>query len=115
MDAEDCEVSDEDHPERCGFQDERASREYAEHRVLSWLGHLEREIEVVAVQLASEGHEGDRQTQCRLLARRVGEKSLVVEATSADVYEAIDGAPERMARALERAAGNRRRPASAAV
>lgn len=98
-----------------GFKMSEPLRAYAEHRVLSWLGHLDRELEVVAVQLVSEGHQGGRRTQCRLLARPVGEESLVVEETSADVYEAIDGAPERMARTLRRSRHSRRRPAPAGV
>ena len=98
-----------------GFKTSEPLRAYAEQRVLSWLGHLEREIDIVTVQLASESHEEGLRTQCRLLARPVGGECLVVEETSADVYEAIDGAPERMARALELARQKRRRPALAGV
>ena len=98
-----------------GFNTSEPLRAYAEQRVLSWLGHLEREIEIVAVQLASASHEEGLRTQCRLLARPVGGESLVIEETSADVYEAIDRAPERMARALKLAGRKRRRAAPAGV
>jgi len=98
-----------------GFKTSEPLRAYAEQRVLSWLGHLERELEVVTVHLASESHEEGQRTRCRLLARSRAGARLVVEETSADVYEAIDGAPERMARALRLAAGKRRRPARAGV
>lgn len=98
-----------------GFRTSEPLRAYAEQRVLSWLGHLEREIEIVTVQLASERRGEGLSTKCRLLARPVGGERLVVEETSADVYEAIDGAPQRMARALDRATQNRRRPAHAGV
>jgi ribosomal subunit interface protein len=98
-----------------GFKTSEPLRAYAEQRVLSWLGHLQREIEVVTIQLASEGDKEARRTQCRLLARPVGGERLVVEETSADVYEAIDGAPERMAEALKLAMRKRRRPAHAGV
>ncbi len=96
-----------------GFKTSEPLRAYAEQRVLSWLGHLEREIEIVTVQLASERPE-------RAYARSAGcsrdpwaGSGLVVEETSADVYEAIDGAPQRMARAFDRARRKRRRPAHA--
>jgi ribosome-associated translation inhibitor RaiA len=98
-----------------GFKTSGPLREYAEQRVLSWLGHLESEIEIVTVQIANAGNEEGLRTKCRLLARPVGGECLVVEETSADVYEAIDGAPERMARALELAGRKRRRPAHAGV
>jgi ribosome-associated translation inhibitor RaiA len=98
-----------------GFKTSEPLRAYAEQRVLSWLGHLEREIEIVTVQLASERRGEGLRTQCRLLARPVGGECLVVEETSADVYEAIDGAPQRMATALELARRKRRRPAHAGV
>jgi ribosomal subunit interface protein len=84
-----------------GFRTSEPLRTYAEQRVLSWLGHLEREIETVAVQLTSASDEEGPCMQCRLLARPVDGQRIVVEETSADVYEAIDGAPERMARALK--------------
>ncbi len=101
-----------------GFKTSEPLRAYAEQRVLSWLGHLESELEVVTVQLASESHEEGRRTRCRLLARSVAgarlvAEDLVVEETSADVYEAIDRAPERMARAFEMATRKRRRPVPA--
>ena len=98
-----------------GFRTSEPLRAYAEQRVLSWLGHLEREIEIVTVQLASERHGEGLRTKCRLLARPVAGECLVVEETSADVYEAIDGAPERMARALKLATRKRRGPALAGV
>jgi ribosome-associated translation inhibitor RaiA len=98
-----------------GFKTSGPLRAYAEQRVLSWLGHLERELEVVTVQLASDGHEEGWRTRCRLLTRSVAGASLVVEEASADVYEAIDHALERMARALELAMRKRRRPAHAGV
>ena len=103
-----------------GFKTSEPLRGYAEQRVLSWLGHLERELEVVTVQLANESHPEGRRTRCRLLARsvagaRLAGEDLVVEETSADVYEAIDGAPERMARALELATQEQRRPVLARV
>jgi ribosome-associated translation inhibitor RaiA len=96
-----------------GFRTSAPLRAYAEQRILSWIGHLEREIDIVTVQLASQRHGGGLRTQCRLLARTVGGECLVVEETSADVYEAIDGAPQRVARALDRARRKRRRPAHA--
>lgn len=98
-----------------GFRTSQPLRVYAENRVLSWLGHLDRDLEVVAVQIASSSHDGSLRTQCRLLARTVGGESLVVDETSADVYETIDRAPERMARALGRATRKQRPPAPAGV
>jgi len=98
-----------------GFKTSGPLRAYAEQRVLSWLGHLEREIEMVTVQLTSESDGDGLRTQCRLLARPVGGECLVVEETSADVYEAIDGVPERMATALTLARRTRWRPAQAGV
>ena len=98
-----------------GFKTSEPLRAYAEQRVRSWLGHLEHELAVVAVQLVSEDHEGGRRARCRLLARPARGQSLVVEDTSGDVYEAIDGAPERMAKALRIAARRQRSPAPAGV
>jgi len=98
-----------------GFKTNEPLRAYAKHRVLSWLGHLERELEVVTFHLASDSYGEDQRTRCRLLARSVAGATLAIEETSADVYEAIDGAPERMARALNRATRKRRRPARAKV
>jgi ribosomal subunit interface protein len=96
-----------------GFKTNEALRTYAEQRVMSWLGHLEREVEIVTVQLVSESQEEGLRTQCRLMARPVGGERLVVQETSADVYEAIDGAPERIAKALEIAVQRRRHHAHA--
>jgi len=102
-----------------GFKTSKPLRVYAEHRVLSWLGHFERRLDVVTVQLATEDHPEGRRVRCRLLARPAAEArlvvDLVVEETSADVYEVIDRAPERMARAFERATRKRRRPLPARV
>jgi ribosome-associated translation inhibitor RaiA len=86
-----------------GFKTSEPLREFARQRVLSSLGHLDDTLEIVAVQLASEGHGDDRQRHCRLMARPGGGECLVVEEASADVHDAIDGALERMARGLERA------------
>ena len=98
-----------------GFKTSEPLRAYAEQRVLSWLGHLEREVEMVSVQLATQRHGEGLRTRCRLLARPVGGEGLVVEEANADVYEAIDAAPQLMARALERNRRKRRRPARAGV
>ena len=98
-----------------GFRTSEPLRAYAEQRILSWLGHLEHEIEIVTLQLASGRRSEGLTTRCRLLARPVGGEPLVVEEESDDVYEAIDGAPQRMARALDRARRTRRRPAHAGV
>jgi ribosome-associated translation inhibitor RaiA len=96
------------------FKTSQPLRVYAEHRVRSWLGHLERKLDVVTLQLVTEDHPEGRRVRCRLLARPAAEAGLVVdlvlEETSADVYEAIDGAPERMAGVFERAARKGRRP-----
>ena len=99
------------------FKTSEPVRVYAEHCVLSWLGHLEHRLDVVTVQLAKVDHPEGRRVRCRLLARPVARASLVVdlvvEETSADLYEAIDRAPERMARAFELATRKRRRPVPA--
>jgi ribosome-associated translation inhibitor RaiA len=101
------------------FKTSKPLRVYAEHRVRSWLGHLERRLDVVTVQLAKEDGPEGRRTRCRLLARPLRGASLVVdlvvEETSADIYEAIDRGPERMARAFKLATRKRRRPVRAAV
>lgn len=101
-----------------GFKTSEPLRIYAEHRVRSWLGHLERKLEVVTVLVATEDRGGSRRTRCRLLARPAAEAGfevdLVVEETSSDVYEAIDLAPERMARVFEQATKKRKRAVSAA-
>jgi ribosome-associated translation inhibitor RaiA len=95
------------------FKTSEPLRAYAKQRVLSWLGHLERRLDLVTVQLAKEPQPEGQRTRCRLLARPVAGASLavdlVVEETSADLYEAIDRAPERMARALELATQKRTR------
>ena len=92
---------------------------YAEHRVQSWLGHLEGRLDLVTLQLVSDHHPEGRRVRCRLLARPAAEAGLVVdlvvEETSADIYEAIDRAPERMARVFERAIRKQRRTAPATV
>ncbi len=98
-----------------GFRTSEPLRAYAEQRILSWLGHLEREVEMVTIQLATQRHGEGLRTRCRLLARPVGGECLVVEEANTDVYEAIDGAPQRMARALDRTRRKRRRPAHAGV
>jgi ribosome-associated translation inhibitor RaiA len=103
-----------------GFKTSEPLRAYAEQRVLSCLGHLERRLDVVTVQLVKEDHPEGWRVRCRLLARpvagaRVVVEDLVVEETSADVYEAIDRAPERLARAFEMATRKRRRPVPARV
>jgi ribosome-associated translation inhibitor RaiA len=102
-----------------GFKTSQPLRVYAEHRVLSWLGHLERNLDVVTVQLVSEDGPDGRRTRCRLLARPVRGANLavdlVVEETSADLYEAIDRAPERMARVFELATRKQRRRVPARV
>jgi len=101
-----------------GFRTSEPLRVYAEQRVRSWIGHLERSLDVVTVQLATESHPEGQRTRCRLLARPVAGpilvvEDLVIEETSADVYEALDRAPERMARAFELATRKRRRPVPA--
>ena len=98
-----------------GFRTSEPLRVYAEQRIRSWLGHLEREVEMVSVQLATQRHGEGLRTRCRLLARPVGGECLVVEEANADVYEAIDGAPQLMARAFERNRRKRRRPARAGL
>jgi ribosome-associated translation inhibitor RaiA len=99
------------------FKTSKPLRVYAERRVLSWLGHLERQLDIVTVQLAKERGAEGRRTRCRLLARPAHGASpvvdLIVEEASADVYDAIDRAPERMAMAFDLA--TRRRPVRAAV
>jgi ribosome-associated translation inhibitor RaiA len=102
-----------------GFKTSQPLRVYAEHRIQSWLGHLERKLEAVTVQLATDDGPDGRRTRCRLLARPVRGANLavdlVVEETSADLYEAIDRAPERMARVFDLATRKQRRRAPARV
>jgi ribosome-associated translation inhibitor RaiA len=102
-----------------GFKTSEPLRVYAEHRVVFWLGPLEHRLDVVTVQLANEDHPEGRRSRCRLLARPVAgprfSVDLVVEEASTDVYEAIDRAPESMARAFELATRKRRRPVQAGV
>lgn len=102
------------------FRTSKPLRVYAERRVLSWLGHLERQLDIVTVQLAQERGPEGRRTRCRLMARPArGATSLVVdlivEEASADVDEAIEHASERMAMAFDLATRKRRSPARAAV
>ena len=103
-----------------GFRTSEPLRVYAEHRVMSWLGHLERGLDVVTVRLTKETDPEGWRVRCRLVARPVAGVSLVVEdlaveETNADLYEAIDRAPERLARAFELATRKRRRPVQARV
>ena len=102
-----------------GFKTSEPLRVYAEQRVLSWLGHLERKLDTVAVQLATDDGSDGRRTRCRLVARPVRganlDVDLVVEETSADLYEAIDRAPERMAKVFELATRKRKRRVPARV
>jgi ribosome-associated translation inhibitor RaiA len=101
------------------FKTSKPLEVYAEDRVRSWLGHLEHRLDVVTLQVATQDHTEGRRVRCRLLARPASDAApavdLVVEETSADIYEAIDRAPERMARVIERAARKRRRPVPAGV
>ena len=53
------------------FKTSMPLRVYAEHRIQSWLGHLGGRLDLVTLQLVSEGHPEDRRVRCRLLARPV--------------------------------------------
>ena len=80
-----------------GVAGDQALKTYAEHRIRSWIGHLERDLEVVTLWLANERRRGGLRARCRMTARPVPWADVVVEETGVDPYAAIDRAAERLA------------------
>jgi ribosome-associated translation inhibitor RaiA len=80
-----------------GVTGDQALKTYVEQRIRFWIGHLERDLEVVTVCLAVEGSRVGPHTRCRMIARPVRWADVVVEETDTDPYAAIDRSAERLA------------------
>jgi ribosome-associated translation inhibitor RaiA len=80
-----------------GVAEDQALKTYVEQRIRSWIGHLERNLEVVTVWLARTGSRGGPHTRCRMMARPVPWADVVVEEMAVDPYAAIDRSAERLA------------------
>jgi ribosome-associated translation inhibitor RaiA len=93
-----------------GFEGHEPLRTYAEQRLRSSLGPLERGLDVVTVCLARHDGPGGRHTRCRMLVRALPWADLVVQEAAPDVFAAIDRTAERLAHAIELATRQRRRP-----
>jgi ribosome-associated translation inhibitor RaiA len=77
-------------------------RNYVGLRLMSVLDHQVRRVEGVAVTLTPARLEtGPAGTRCRMLALLRPTGSAIVDTTDADLYAAIDGAAERLARVVE--------------
>jgi ribosome-associated translation inhibitor RaiA len=80
-----------------GFAGDQALKTYAEQRIRSWIGHFERDLELVTVCLANEGDRDGFHARCRMMARPVPWANVVVEETNVDPYAAIDRSARRLA------------------
>lgn len=95
-----------------GFEGNEPLRTYAEQRLRSSLGPLERGLDVVTVCLARHDGPDGRHTRCRMLVRAFPWAEVVVQEAAPDSYAAIDGAAERLTHAIELATRQRGRPES---
>lgn len=83
---------------RAGPEDE-GLREYVDGRLWSWIGHLERDLDVVTVCLSRHGTGG--RSRCRMVTRPVPWTDIAVEEADVDPYAAIDRSTERLTKHLE--------------
>ena len=67
-----------------GVAGDQAIKTYAELRIRSWIGHLERALEVVTVSLENKGDRVGLHARCRMMARPVPWANVVVEETYPD-------------------------------
>jgi ribosome-associated translation inhibitor RaiA len=88
-----------------GFEGNEPLKTYAEQRLRSALGPLERGLGMVTVCLARPDGTGVQRTQCRMLVRAMPWADVVVQEGAPDVYAAIDRSAERLAHAVELATG----------
>jgi ribosome-associated translation inhibitor RaiA len=93
-----------------GFEGNEPLRTYAEQRLRSWLGPLERGLDVVTVCLARHDGPDGRHTQCRMLVRAMPWADVVVQEAAPDIYAAIDRTAERLAHAIQLATGQHGHP-----
>lgn len=89
-------------------------RAYAERRLSSWIGPLERDLPTVTVCLATVSAEGVARTRCRMVTRALPWSDVAVEETDVDRFAAIDRCAERLSGYLELAglAGRKERGAA---
>lgn len=86
-----------------GFELTDALRRHVEKKLATTLGHLEEEIRQVRVQLAdNNGPRGGIDKTCQLVVTVIGQPTVVVLDTQADLYLAIDRATRRAGHNLER-------------
>lgn len=93
-----------------GFEGNEPLRTYAEQRLRSSLGPLERGLDVVTVCLSRHDGPGGRHTRCRMLVRAMPWADVVVQEGAPDLYAAIDRTAERLAHAIELATRQRGHP-----
>lgn len=72
-------------------------RTYVEERLLSWIGHVGRELPGVTVRLEPWANGGASHVRCRMVARPLHWASVAVEKTDADPYAAIERCAKRLA------------------
>lgn len=86
-----------------GFELTDALRSQVEKKLAMALGHLEDEIRQVRVQLGdNNGPRGGIDKTCQLVVTVIGQPTIVVLDTQADLYLAIDRAARRAGHNLER-------------
>ncbi len=95
-----------------GFEGNEPLRTYAEQRLRSSLGPLERGLDAVTVCLARHDGPGGRHTRCRMLVRAMPWADVVVQEAAPDLDAAIDRAAERLTHAIELAPRQRGCPES---
>ena len=83
-----------------GLAADDALAKYAEQRILSWIGYLERGLTSMTVCFANETGRGGPQTRCRVVARPVRWATVVAEETDVDPYAAVDRSVERLANVI---------------
>ena len=80
-----------------GVAGDQPLKTYAEQRIRSWIGHLERDLGVVTVCLANVSGRGGFHARCRIVSRPVPWANVIVEEMDVDPYTAIDRSAERLA------------------
>lgn len=89
-------------------------RAYAEQRLSSWVGLLERDLPRLTVCLATVSPEGVAMTRCRMVARALPWSDVAVEETDLDRFAAIDRCAERLSGYLDLAGRAARKERGAA-
>lgn len=86
-----------------GFELTTTLRDHVEKKLAASLGHLADEIRQVRVQLGdTNGPRGGVDKTCQLVVTVIGQPTVVVLDTQADLYLAIDRATRRAGHNLER-------------